>query len=429
MPEPGARHGFHRRDDAAPTARDRMKPLQRPPGEGLPWVQLRNANFHPSIFKKMIGSLDRGVKNGDLVSVYDRDGQMFGTGLLSMKSAIGLRMLTFDATPFDERMIEARIAGALAMRRDLLRLDTSANAYRLVHAEGDGLPGLIVDRFDGFAVVELFSFPMFRRMEMIRKVLLSFEPIREVIFRADERVQLAEGFALGGEAPAGPTAQRGADRRSTQIVESGLRFQIDLTHGHKTGFFCDQRENRLALTHLTAGKDVLDLCCYSGGFAIYAAALGKAEHVTAVDLDEDAIALAQRNANLNKIPRAQFETVHSDVFPYLRHVQLAAKQFDVVVLDPPKLIASREEFEEGRMKYFDLNRLAMIAVKPGGILVTCSCSGLLSPEDFFAVLRGAARGARRRVEVLRTTGPGADHPVMTDHPESAYLKCLWCRVW
>lgn len=412
-----------------PTARERMKPLQRPPGDLLPWVQLRNAHFHPSIYKKMIGAMDSKVKNGDLVSVYDRDGQMFGTALLSAQSAIGLRMLTFDATPFDEATIESRIAAALAMRRELLQLDNDASAYRLIHAEGDGLPGLIADRYDEHAVVELFSFPMYRRRDMIARVLTTFSPIKHVLFRSDERVQAAEGFALGAAAPAGPKQERSPDRKSTQITENGLRFQIDLTHGHKTGFFCDQRENRLALTHFTAGKDVLDLCSYSGGFAVYAAARGAAKSVTAVDLDEDAIALAQRNANLNKIPRGQFQTVHGDAFVYLRQMQQSARQCDVVVLDPPKLVAAREELEEGRMKYFDLNRLAMTVVKPGGILVTCSCSGLLSPEDFFGVLRGAARGARRRVQVFRTTGPSPDHPVMTDHPESAYLKCLWCRVW
>jgi 23S rRNA (cytosine1962-C5)-methyltransferase len=174
---------------------------------------------------------------------------------------------------------------------------------------------------------------------------------------------------------------------------------------------------------------VLDLCAYSGGFGVYAAALGKARSVTFVDLDEDAIALAQRNARLNKVPTDAFETVHTDAFPYLRQLQAAGTTFDVVVLDPPKLIPTREEADEGRMKYFDLNRLALTVVRPGGMLVTCSCSGLLPAEEFLTVLRAAARGARRRVQTLRITGPGPDHPVMTDCPESAYLKCVWAVVW
>jgi 23S rRNA (cytosine1962-C5)-methyltransferase len=395
----------------------------------LPWVQLRNALFHPSIFQKMVGRVDPKAKNGDLVAVYDRDGQQFGTGMLSTQSQIGLRMLTFDAKPADESLIADRLAAAVALRRESLKLDEVTTAYRVVHAEGDGLPGLIVDRFDQYAVVELFSFPMYRRLDVLKDELRRRLGVKDVLVRADARVQAAEGFVMAEDAPAGPQAQRSADRKSTTVTENGVRFQIDLTHGHKTGFFCDQRDNRLALTEFTPGAQVLDLCSYSGGFGVYAATRGKAAGVLCVDLDEDAIALAQRNANLNKVPRSTLQTVHSDAFPYLRQAHSTGKSFDVVVLDPPKLIPTREDAEEGRTKYFDLNRLALNVVKPGGTFVTCSCSGLLSPEEFFNVVRGAARGARRRVQVLRTTGAGEDHPVMTDCPESAYLKCLWCRVW
>jgi 23S rRNA (cytosine1962-C5)-methyltransferase len=249
----------------------------------------------------------------------------------------------------------------------------------------------------------------------------------DVLFRADERVQAAEGFTITSAAQ-GPTRDRAAARQSTIITEHGLRFQIDLTHGHKTGFFCDQRDNRLALTRLTPDCDVLDVCSYSGGFGVHAAALGKAKSVTCIDLDEDAIALAQRNANLNQVAANMFSTVHSDAFTYLRQMQANGRQFNVVVVDPPKFVPNRESFFEGRGKYFDLNRLALTLLKPGGYLVTCSCSGLVSGEEFLGILRGAARSAQRRVQVFATTGPGPDHPVMTDTPESAYLKCLWCRV-
>jgi 23S rRNA (cytosine1962-C5)-methyltransferase len=173
---------------------------------------------------------------------------------------------------------------------------------------------------------------------------------------------------------------------------------------------------------------VLDLCAYTGGFGIYAALLGKAGHITAVDLDEDAIALAQRNANLNKIPRLQYQTVHADSFPWLRQMIEQGKRFDVVILDPPKFIPAREDFIEGRAKYFDLNKLGLSVLAPGGLLVTCSCSGLVPKDEFFAIVRGAARSANRRVQVLEFTGPGLDHPVMTDYPESSYLKCMFCRV-
>jgi 23S rRNA (cytosine1962-C5)-methyltransferase len=395
----------------------------------LPWVQLRNVVYHPSIFRKMLGRIDPGAKNGDLVTVYDREGAVFGTGMLSLQAQYGLRMLTFDAAPVEESIIGERLARAAALRREALGLDAHTTAYRVVHAEGDGLPGLIVDRFEHFAVVELFSLPMFKRVELIKEELKRILGVKEVLARADARVQAAEGFVMAEDAPAGAQVTRSADRKSVVITENGVRFQIDLTHGHKTGFFCDQRENRMMLTQFTQGKEVLDLCAYSGGFGVYAATLGKAADVTCVDLDEDAIALAQRNANLNKVAKDAFHTAHSDVFPYLRQYIAAGKGADVVVLDPPKLIHTREEFDEGRAKYFDMNKLALGAVRPGGMFVTCSCSGLLSMEEFFSVMRGASRGGKRRVQVLRATGPGADHPVMTDCPESSYLKCLWCKVW
>jgi 23S rRNA (cytosine1962-C5)-methyltransferase len=400
----------------------------------LPWLQLRNAVYHPSIFRKMIGRMDPSAKNGDLVAVYDRDGKRFGSGLLSTQSQVGVRMLTFDDSPIDESFLTLRLEAAAKLRREELELDKVSDAYRVVHAEGDALPTLMVDKLGDYAVVELFSFPMYRRLGAIKQELARILGVKHVLARADERVQAAEGFVMNddsGGGPRGATVHRSPDRKSTIITENGVRFQIDLTHGHKTGFFCDQRDNRMMLTQFTAGADMLDLCCYSGGFGVYAATLGKAKHVTAVDLDEDAIALAKRNANLNKVPVSQYETVHSDTFPFLRQLQAGGappKQFDVIVLDPPKLIPTKEDFFEGRGKYFDMNKLALGCVKAGGMLVTCSCSGLLSGEEFFNVLKGAARSAGRRVQVIRATGPGADHPVMTEHPESAYLKALWCRV-
>ena len=404
----------------------RMNPIKH---DGpLPWVQLRNAIFHPSIFRKMIGRIDPAARNGDMVAVYDRDATRFGTGLLSTQAPIGLRMLTFDPSPVDESIIPQRLAAAVDLRLNQLGLDTTTNAYRVVHAEGDALPGLIVDRFGDFAVIELFNFPMFRRAETIAAELKKLLKVKEVLIRADQRVQDNEGFVVAQDAPSGAQKHRSADRKSTVITENDVRFQIDLTHGHKTGFFTDQRDNRLHLTEFSDGKDVLDLCSYSGGFGVYAATLVNANHVTCVDLDEDAIALAQRNANLNKVDKKSFDTAHSDAFPYLRQLIQNQKQYDIIVLDPPKLIHNQEEFGEGRAKYFDLNKLAISCVKPGGLLVTCSCSGLLSLDEFISVLRGAPRAANRRVQILRATGPGDDHPVMSDHPESAYLKCLWCRI-
>jgi 23S rRNA (cytosine1962-C5)-methyltransferase len=199
-----------------------------------------------------------------------------------------------------------------------------------------------------------------------------------------------------------------------------------LTGGRKTGFFCDQRENRRDVARLAAGRSVLDVCSYTGGFALYAAKLGGAADVTAVELDPEAVEVLKKNARLNGV---RVEPVCVDAFPYLRQMAANRRTWDLVVLDPYKMIATREGWQLGRQKYVDLNRLALSIVAEGGILVTASCSGMLGWEDFQQALRTAAGSARRRVQVFRKTGAGPDHPIAADHPEGEYLKLLWCRVW
>ena len=223
------------------------------------------------------------------------------------------------------------------------------------------------------------------------------------------------------------------------IQEYGTRFRVLFEGGHKTGFFCDQRENRRRLAGYCAGKSVLDLCCYTGGFALQAKKLGNAAEVTGVDLDEEPIRLARENAGLNQV-RVNFVT--ADVFAYMRDMIRNGRQYDVVVLDPPKLIRSRDEFDEGRRKHFDLNRLAIQLVRPGGLLLTCTCSGLLDEAEFLKLLRGAARQAGpvgdapdgglqregRTFQILEKTGAAADHPVAANCPEGEYLRAVWMRV-
>jgi 23S rRNA (cytosine1962-C5)-methyltransferase len=222
---------------------------------------------------------------------------------------------------------------------------------------------------------------------------------------------------------------------TVSIHEHGVKYKVHFGVGHKTGFFCDQRDNRRTLAEHSHGARVLDLCCYSGGFAIAAAKAGNAAEVTAVDLDEKALTIAKKNAAINQV-RVRF--VHADAFAYMRDMLRNRNQYDVVVLDPPKLIRSRSELEEGTKKHFDLNRLAIQLVKPGGLLLTCSCAGLLSLEAFQDVVKSAARsggydenGARipgRTVQVFEIRGAAPDHPVALHCPETAYLKAFWARV-
>jgi 23S rRNA (cytosine1962-C5)-methyltransferase len=212
-----------------------------------------------------------------------------------------------------------------------------------------------------------------------------------------------------------------------KIREHGVRYEVDFVEGHKTGFFCDQRDNRRRLAALVAGKRVLDLCCYSGGFSVSAALAGAAE-VTGVDLDEAAVAMARRNANLNQ---ARVSWVHCDAFSYARQMRDNGKRWDVVILDPPKLVHGRddESATEGRRRYEDLNGLGMMITEPGGLLVTCSCSGMLPAEEFEDIVCRMALRTRRRLQILDRTGAGGDHPVMSNSPEGRYLKLIWARVW
>ena len=209
------------------------------------------------------------------------------------------------------------------------------------------------------------------------------------------------------------------------VHEHGIRYRIHFDEGHKTGFFCDQRDNRRNLARFCADRSVLDLCCYTGGFGLNALVRGKAREVTCVDLDEKAVALARENGNANNV---RLEVVHADAFGYMRQMGFNGKTYGVVVLDPPKLIPDRDEIPAGKRKYFDLNVLAMKLVEQGGMLVTCSCSGLLDAPEFLALLGAAARNAERQVQLLALAGAAADHPVALNALEGSYLKVAWLRI-
>jgi 23S rRNA (cytosine1962-C5)-methyltransferase len=214
--------------------------------------------------------------------------------------------------------------------------------------------------------------------------------------------------------------------RKVKIREHGTVFEIDLEAGHKTGFFCDQRENRRRAAALAPGRRVLDLCCYTGGFAVNAARAGAAD-VIAVDLDESAVAMARRNANINNIPPKSIHFTHADAFGWARQMVENGRRWDMVVLDPPKFVTGRDD-RLGRNKYSDLNSLALGLVEPGGLFVTCSCSGQLDAAEFERIVASAAHRKDLRLQFLDRTGAGPDHPCLSNYPESRYLKVLWCRV-
>ena len=404
------------------------------PDEQLPRISLKSVGLHPLIYRKRLTRVDREAGPGDLVEVHDEEGQQVGYGLYNPKSELALRMLSHGAEVPDEAWWRKRLEDAVRLRREILKLDEASDAYRLVHAEGDGLSGLMIDKLGDVLSAECFSIGMYERADAILALLAPLVGTKHTLIRGGPATLPQEGF------DAADIASPDLPKRVT-IQEFGTRFRVDFAAGHKTGFFCDQRDNRRMLAGFCRDKTVLDLCCYTGGFAIQAKKLGGAKEVIGVDLDAAPLELAKENANLNQV-RVKF--AQADAFAYIRDMLAGGRQFDVVVLDPPKLIRSRAELEEGTRKHFDLNRLAMRLVAPGGIMLTCTCAGLLTPDEFLRMIYASARqagpeispatterGARhavRHVQILAKTGAAPDHPIATNCPETEYLQAVWMRL-
>jgi 23S rRNA (cytosine1962-C5)-methyltransferase len=393
-----------------------QRPLSIADDVPLPQIPVRSPTRHPFLYRKRLGTFDRRARHGDLVQLVQDGGEHFGYGIFNPRAEITVRLLTLDAAPPQEDWWAAKIADAVALRRDLLGLTGPASACRLIHAEGDALPGLVVDRYGDVLSIEVFSLAVYQRIDAICALLLEVTGARHVSVRCGPYTLEQEGFHA---------EPFGSSRLPESVVidEFGTRFRVDFG-GHKTGFFCDQRENRRKLAELCPGRRVLDACCYTGGFALQAKVLGQAGEVTGVELDEQAAALARDNARLN---RQSIRIVHADAFAYLRDMQRNERRYDVIVLDPPKFIRSRQEMEEGRQKYFDLNRLAMQRLAPGGWLLTCTCSGLLGVREFQQTV-AAATPPGRSARILFRTGASADHPVAANCLETEYLQALWLRL-
>ena len=383
-----------------------------------PWAQMRTYSFNPCVFPAMVGAVSPDAKAGDWVKVYDRDGNPFGAALYNPKAKVPLRVFAHgDVEPNDEIIFQG-LERAITLRHDILHLPEFTNAYRVVNSDGDGLGGLIVDRYADVLSLEVHSLGVYNRLDKILRFLHSRLGTQYDFIQVDEKVRHIEGIQ---KVP--PPRLK---YNTVKIQENGVKFEVDFSKGHKTGFFCDQRKNRLRFSKLVKGKRVLDLCCYTGGFSVMASLLGEAAEVTGVDLDEFAIQQAKRHANINGQRRINW--VHADAFSYARQMKLNNEKWDVVLLDPPKLIENREDEFEGMGKYEDLNKLGMSLLNPAGILVSCSCSGLLSLNRFEDILIKAAHRNNRRLQFFNCTGPGEDHPIYSNCLESRYLKVLWARV-
>jgi 23S rRNA (cytosine1962-C5)-methyltransferase len=382
----------------------------------VPTVQIKYQTFHPSIWPKMIGEVSRDATPGALVQVLGKEGTPFGWGLWNPKSRMPLRVVSHSLEDLDETFFENAIRRAAEFRREILNLDAETDSYRAIHGDADFLPGIVADKFADVLSVEITNLAAWQRLPKWLPLLHECFDTKRVVVSVDADLARVEGIPRFGGVESDAV-------RSVKIRELGVRYEVDFSGGHKTGFFCDQRDNRRKFAALAKGRTVLDLCCYTGGFSI-SAALAGADDVIGVDLDETAVAMAKRNANLNN---ARVKYTHADAFTWARTMIENGRTWDLVMADPPKFIHGRED-EIGTAKYADLNKLALQLVAPGGLFVTCSCSGQLGAGEFERIVITSAHRRNKRLQTFDRTGAGADHPTLSNYPESRYLKVLWSRV-
>jgi 23S rRNA (cytosine1962-C5)-methyltransferase len=354
---------------------------------------------------------------GDLIDVLTPDGRFYGRGLYSPASKIRVRLLTFLDEPIDEAFWLGRIQQAIRLRQ---RVVTQANAHRLIFGEGDRLPGLIVDRYDQVLVMQTLTAGMDGRKDLVADLLMKELGIVTVYLRNDAKSRSLEGLPLerGFLRGSGPT--------QVEIHEGPAKFIVDVERGQKTGWFCDQRENRLAAAKLAAGAEVLEVFCHTGAFGIQTALAG-ARSVESLDVSQDSLAIARRHAVMNQVEdRCIYR--QADAFEEMRHLVKAGRRYDLVILDPPAFARSKQALAGALAGYKDINLLALRLLKPEGFLVTCSCSHPVSEADFWNSIRLAARDAKRDIRLIEQRGQSADHPILASMPETRYLKCFIVQV-
>ena len=354
------------------------------------------------------------ASGGSVVTVRDQQGNFVGQALFSDASEITLRLLTLTDAPIDREWWRKRILAAAARRQPI---DPETNAYRVVYSEGDLIPSLIIDRYNDVFVMQNLS----QGTEAVKSLLVEllveeFAP-RAVIERNDVKVRSLEGLELASGLLYGSAPDE------LEILQQGIRFLVAPLAGQKTGSFLDQRENRLAARELAHGR-ALDCFTFNGAFALHLA--GVCETVTGIDISSDAIAIAQRNAELNQISKVEFR--EANVFDALRELEQAGERFDTIVLDPPAFAKNRASVKPAARGYKEINLRALKLLNPGGVLVSCTCSYHMSEEMFLDLLAEAANDARRRVQIVEKRTQSSDHPILLGMPETYYLKCVLLRV-
>ncbi len=392
----------------------------------LPRVTLgrgREAPFlggHPWVFSGSIATVRGDPSDGAEVDVVTADGSFVGRGLFNGQSQIRVRLYTSEPVPLDDVFFAGRIGAAVRLRHDLLGLGHPEGACRLVFSEGDGLSGLTVDRYGPYLAVQFTSLALAARRDSLLDILQDVLSPVGIVLRTEKGILAEEGLELRDGLLRGTLPDQ-----PLEIREGRLLYSVDLRTGQKTGFYLDQRENRRRAVPYARDRTVADVCCYTGGFSMAVASEGA--RVVGVDTSKAALTLARQNAQQNGLSdRATF--VRDDAFVWLGAEAKAGRRYGMVILDPPRFARSRKGVRQALNAYERLNTLALRCLEPGGILVTCSCSGRVTASDFMgAVARGAAT-AKRTVRLLEAHGQAPDHPVSTTCPESAYLKCLICHV-
>ena len=377
---------------------------------------------HPWVLDSAILRVDGNPDSGAIVDVVTHDGSFIARGLWNASSRIRVRLYSFmQDQSLDEIFWDTRIENAVRLRKELNVL-SKKTACRLINSEGDDLSGVIVDQYGSYLAVQVTALAMAERLDVICDSLTRIVQPKGILLRGAERgLGKLEGLhlpdqLLRGQIPDGPIF----------VEEHDLRFGVDLTEGQKTGYYLDQRENRQAAAAYAGGRRVLDMFCYSGGFGVASAVSGKASSVLSVDSSIKAISLARANAELNNATTMTVE--QADAFEKLAALQEENTKFGMVILDPPKFARSRASASDALRAYHRINRLGVDLLESGGILVTCSCSGAITRDDFLMMLSAVAQRAGRTLQLLEFRGAAADHPVNLLCLEGEYLKCVIARV-
>lgn len=371
--------------------------------------------FHPWVFSGAIGHIDEGVEEGDIVAVHAADGSLIGNGHFQVGS-ISVRMLTWGDEPVDEKFYAQRLNAAAMLRKSLGLMRADNNSFRLVHGEGDFLPGLVIDVYGSTAVLQAHSPGMHFDRHKVAQAIVALPDldVRNVYYKSETTLpykaalDAENGYIIG--------------QYDTDIaMENGLQFHVDWLRGQKTGFFVDQRENRTLLEHYSHGRKVLNMFCYTGGFSFYALR-GGAALVHSVDSSAKAVSLTNENVSLNFPEDNRHQAFATDAFKYLAEMQHG--QYDLIILDPPAFAKHKSALKNALIGYRKLNGKAFEKIAPGGILFTFSCSQAVSREQFRLAVFSAAAQSRRKVRILHQLSQPADHPINIYHPEGEYLKGL-----